>query len=43
MSVYGKLAEDGGLAAAGAVLCYLLLWWKGRNLKDVKNSRPKCW
>jgi len=36
MSSLGNILEGAILLAAGAVLCYLLLWWKERSLKKAK-------
>jgi len=36
MSSLGNIFEGAALLAAGAVFCYLLLWWKDRNLKQIK-------
>src|SRR5436309_2467434 len=36
MSSLGNILEGAVLLAAGAVLCYLLLWWKERSLKKAK-------
>jgi ribonuclease Y len=35
MSSLGNILEGAVLLAAGAVLCYLLLWWKERSLKKA--------
>jgi ribonuclease Y len=36
MSLLVHFLELAALVSAGAVACYLLLWWKGRSLKQVK-------
>src|SRR5690242_6451361 len=36
MSSVGDIVQGAGLMAAGAVLCYLLLWWKERSLKKAR-------
>jgi ribonuclease Y len=36
MSLLGNILEGAGLLAAGAVLCYLLLWWKERSFKRAQ-------
>jgi len=37
MSPLVNFLERASLVVAGAVLCYLLLWWKGRNLKSLNR------
>src|SRR4249920_833525 len=37
MSSFGYILEGAVLVAAGAALCYLLLWWRDRNFKKVKT------
>jgi ribonuclease Y len=37
MSSLGYILEGAVLMAAGAALCYLLLWWRDRNFKKVKT------
>ncbi len=36
MSLLGNILEGAGLLVAGAILCYLLLWWKERSFKKGK-------
>jgi len=36
MTSLGNILQGALLLAAGAVLCYLLLWWKERSLKSAK-------
>src|SRR5437588_3417840 len=36
MSSWVTILEGAALLIAGATLCYLLLWWKDRNLKRAK-------
>jgi len=36
MTSLGNILEGAFLLAAGAALCYLLLWWKERSLKKAK-------
>src|SRR5437868_8770312 len=36
MSSLGNILEGAVLLAAGAVLCYFLLWWKERSLKKAR-------
>ena len=36
MSSLGYILREGGLLLAGAVVCYLLLWWKNRTLREAK-------
>src|SRR5713101_8146865 len=42
MSLLVNIVEQAALVAAGAGLCYLLLWWKGRNLKKVKTLEAEA-
>ena len=35
MSLWVNIVEHGAVAAMGATLCYLLLWWKGRDLRKL--------
>ena len=35
MSLWVNIVEHGVVAAMGATLCYLLLWWKGRDLRKL--------
>lgn len=37
MSPLVNILEGGAFATAGGVLCFLLLWWKERNLKEAKK------
>ena len=37
-----NIVQDGGLATAGGALCYLLLWWKDRNLKEAKRLEAEA-
>jgi len=37
MSPLVNILEGGAFATAGGVLCFLLLWWKDRNLKEAKK------
>ena len=37
MTSLANIVQDGVLATAGGALCYLLLWWKDRNLKEAKR------
>ena len=37
MSSLANIVQDGALATAGGAICYLLLWWKERNLKEAKR------
>src|SRR3989442_2918370 len=37
MSPLGNIFQGALLVAAGAALCYLLLWWKERSLKKAKS------
>ena len=37
-----NIVQDGALAAAGAALCYLLLWWKERNLKEARQLEAEA-
>ena len=36
MSSLANIIENACFLLGGAALCYLLLWWKDRNLKKVK-------
>ncbi len=36
-----NLAEDGALATGGAVLCYLLLWWKDRGSREGRRMEAE--
>jgi ribonuclease Y len=36
MSLLANIVENACFLLGGAALCYLLLWWKDRNLKKVK-------
>ena len=42
MSLLANMFEQAALVAVGALLCYLLLWWKGRNLKRVKSLEAEA-
>src|SRR5438132_12226919 len=42
MSLVVNMFEQAALVAVGALLCYLLLWWKGRNLKKVENLEAEA-
>src|ERR1041385_959395 len=42
MSLLVNILEQAALVAVGAVLCYLLLWWKGRNLKKLKSLEAEA-
>jgi ribonucrease Y len=37
MSQVVNIIEGGAIAAAGGVVCFLLLWWRDRSLKEVKR------
>jgi ribonucrease Y len=37
MSLLVNMFEHAALVAVGASLCYLLLWWKGRNLQKLRT------
>ncbi|MGA2866532.1 MAG: ribonuclease Y [Verrucomicrobiota bacterium] len=37
-----NIVQDGALAMAGAALCYLLLWWKERNLKEARQLEAEA-
>jgi ribonuclease Y len=37
-----NIVQDGALATAGGALCYLLLWWKDRNLKEAKQLEAEA-
>lgn len=37
MSQLLNILEGGAFATAGGVLCFLLLWWRERNLKEAKK------
>jgi ribonuclease Y len=37
MSLLVNIFEHAALVAVGASLCYLLLWWKGRNLQKLRT------
>ena len=37
MSSVVNIVEGGALAAAGGAVCFLLLWWRDRSLKDVRR------
>src|SRR5438105_2695825 len=37
MSPWFNIFQGALLLVAGAVLCYLLLWWRDHNLKKAKN------
>lgn len=37
MSPLVNILEGGAFATAGGVLCFLLLWWKERSLKEAKK------
>jgi ribonuclease Y len=41
MSSLGNILEGAILLAAGAVLCYLLLWWKERSLKKARTMQTE--
>jgi ribonucrease Y len=36
MTLVANIVEDAGLMAAGAVFCFLLLWWRDRSLKRTR-------
>src|SRR6266404_4669664 len=42
MSLLVNIVEQAALVGVGAGLCYLLLWWKGRNLKRVKTLEAEA-
>jgi ribonuclease Y len=42
MSQLINILEGGALATAGGVLCYLLLWWRDRNLREAKRLEGKA-
>jgi len=37
MSSWLNILEGAVLVAAGALLCYFLIWWKDRNVKQAKS------
>jgi ribonuclease Y len=37
-----NIVQDGALATAGGALCYLLLWWKDRNLREAKELEAEA-
>lgn len=37
MSQLVNIVEGAALAAAGGVVCFLLFWWKDRNMKEAKR------
>ncbi len=36
------IVQDGALATAGGALCYLLLWWRDRNVKEAKAMEAEA-
>ncbi len=36
MTLFVKVLENAALLIAGAVICYLLLWWKNRNFRRLQ-------
>ena len=42
MSSWVNIFEGALLLVAGAVLCYLLLWWKDHNLKRIKTLEAEA-
>jgi ribonuclease Y len=42
MKLLLNMVEEAALVAVGALLCYLLLWWKGRNLNKVKSLEAEA-
>src|SRR5215472_4911427 len=42
MSPWLNILEGGLSLVAGAVLCYLLLWWKDRNLKHARSMEAEA-
>lgn len=42
MSQFVNIVEGGAFAAAGGVLCFLLLWWKDRNMRDAKKLEAEA-
>jgi ribonuclease Y len=42
MSLWVNIIEDVGLVAAGAGICYGLLWWKGRDLKKLRTLETEA-
>ena len=42
MSLWLNIFEHAALVVVGAVLCYLLLWWKDRNLKRLKAMEAEA-
>src|SRR5437868_2730165 len=42
MSLLVNMFEETALVAVGALLCYLLLWWKGRNFEKVKTLEAEA-
>jgi ribonuclease Y len=41
MSQAVNILEGGALAAAGGALCFLLLWWRERSLKEAKRLQAE--
>jgi ribonucrease Y len=41
-SVVVNIFEGGGLALSGGILCYLLLWWKERSLKEARQRETEA-
>ncbi|HXP59996.1 MAG TPA: ribonuclease Y [Dongiaceae bacterium] len=37
-----NIVQDGALATAGGAICYLLLWWKDRNLEEAKRLEAEA-
>src|SRR6266700_3099990 len=42
MSFLSNIFADAVLLVAGAALCYVLLWWKDRALKKIKNLEAQA-
>jgi ribonuclease Y len=42
MSLLVNIVEHAAFVAVGAGLCYWLIWWKGRNLKQIKTLEAEA-
>jgi len=42
MSQVANIIEGGALAAAGGAVCFLLLWWRERGLREVKRVESEA-
>jgi len=42
MSLLVNILEHAALVGVGVALCYLLLWWRGRNLKRVRTLEAEA-